>query len=82
MARSPWAWALTIAVVVAILASDIGVASGPAAGSALLGTAAPIPATQPRLPARIFNIHGARGPDQVRDLVRTAECLREIDLVG
>ena len=30
----------------------------------------------------IFNIHGGRGQDKNRDLARTAECLRGLDLVG
>jgi endonuclease/exonuclease/phosphatase family metal-dependent hydrolase len=82
LARSPWAWLLMAAIGSAVAASNVRIASGPAAGSAFQGTAAPLPATLPRLRVGIFNIHGGRGPDQVRDLARTAECIREFDLVG
>ncbi len=30
----------------------------------------------------VFNIHGGRGSDRVRDLARTADCLRGFDLIG
>ncbi|HVU89267.1 MAG TPA: endonuclease/exonuclease/phosphatase family protein [Pirellulales bacterium] len=80
--RSPWTWLLMVAVAAMIAASNVRMSTGPAAGSAFEGTAAPITATQPRFRVGIFNIHGGRGPDNVRDLTRTADCLRDIDLVG
>lgn len=82
MARSPWTWLLIVVAAGALAASNVRIASGPAAGSAFQGTAAPVPATQPRVRVGIFNIHGGRGPDQVRDVARTAACIREFDLVG
>jgi endonuclease/exonuclease/phosphatase family metal-dependent hydrolase len=86
--RSRWLWGMALAVGAVIAASSVRTSTGPAAGSAFHGSAAPVsrtsqvPQSRPRLRVGIFNIHGGRGPDHVRDLSRTAECLREIDLVG
>ncbi len=71
-----------VAVAAAIAASNVRTSTGPAAGRAFQGAAEPVPLARPQLRVGIFNIHGGRGSDHVRDLARTADCLRDLDLVG
>lgn len=63
-------------------AQSIRVPAGPAAGTSFAGTAAAPPTTNNAIRVALFNIHGGTGSDNVRDLGRTAECLRGFDLVG
>ncbi|MES1213726.1 MAG: hypothetical protein ABUL64_03990, partial [Singulisphaera sp.] len=78
MWRLRWAWGAAIAIAAVIWTSNVRLSTGPAAGATFQG-AAPLPATRPTFRVGIYNIHGGRGSDQVRDLARTADCLRGID---
>ncbi|MEX2122127.1 MAG: endonuclease/exonuclease/phosphatase family protein [Pirellulales bacterium] len=51
-------------------------------GTALEGTVSSSVAADGRLRIGTFNIHGGKGRDRLRDLRRTAECLRTLDVVG
>jgi endonuclease/exonuclease/phosphatase family metal-dependent hydrolase len=68
--------------VTVVWASNIRTSTGPAAGETFVGNATTVPATRPALRVGIFNIHGGRGTDHKRDLTRTADCLRQLDLIG
>jgi len=62
--------------------SSVRLSTGPAAGVVFQGSA-PVRSNLPdTFRVALFNIHGGRGADQMRDLSRTAEQLRGFDIVG
>ncbi len=79
--RLRWAWGAALTMAAVVWLSNVRVSTGPDAGTSFAGAAA-VPAMRTSLRVGIFNIHGGRGQDKNRDLARTAECLRGLDLVG
>jgi endonuclease/exonuclease/phosphatase family metal-dependent hydrolase len=80
--RLRWLCIGGLIVGVTMWASNIRTSTGPDAGAAFSSSSMATPATNPRFRVGLFNIHGGRGPDKVRDLKRTADCVRDLDLVG
>jgi endonuclease/exonuclease/phosphatase family metal-dependent hydrolase len=93
--RRGWLLGLLLILVATVAVSSVRVPAGAAAGTefhrpveapsytASAGTApGEIQAGRPTFRVGIFNIHGGRGRDNNRDLTRTANCLRKLDIVG
>ena len=64
------------------LAGSQRTAAPPRSGRSLMGRIAAPPGETAPLRVGTFNIRGGKGLDGRRDLRRTAECLRSLDLVG
>ena len=81
-----WLVGLVLAIVGAVTVSSVRIPAGPAGGTKFDGQiSAPVAeSSSGRRTFRvgIFNIHGGRGRDHIRDLARTASCLCELDIVG
>lgn len=77
-------WRLLLVAIAALIIYDgqKRAPTGPAYGSALVGT--PTIAVDDDRPLRIgtYNIHHGKGDDRVRDLQRTAACLEGLHFVG
>ncbi|MBN2022787.1 MAG: endonuclease/exonuclease/phosphatase family protein [Pirellulales bacterium] len=80
-------WVVAASAVLVIVGGMVWHASlrvdeGPAAGTEIEGTFTPVAAARPTFRVAAFNIHRGKGPDGRRDLARSAECLRDVDLAG
>jgi endonuclease/exonuclease/phosphatase family metal-dependent hydrolase len=71
-----------VAIAVVVSASSVRISAGPAAGTTFDGPAGVTTLARDTFRVGIFNIHGGRGRDQRRDLSRTADDLRGLDLIG
>jgi len=65
----------------AVSALSLRTHAGPASGTQFVGTP-PRPHVEPNFRVATFNIHGAKGTDDVEDIRRIAELLRGRDLAG
>jgi endonuclease/exonuclease/phosphatase family metal-dependent hydrolase len=80
--RNPRAWVAVVILAVAVWGSSLRIPAGPAAGVAFEGSTSATAPARATFRVGIFNIHGGRGRDRRRDLSRTADQLRGLDIVG
>jgi endonuclease/exonuclease/phosphatase family metal-dependent hydrolase len=79
-----WTRAASTAVVALLVVwkASLRVDCGPETGTTLSGTAVATPSAKSTFRIATFNIHGGEGPDGRFELRRTADVLRNFDLVG
>jgi endonuclease/exonuclease/phosphatase family metal-dependent hydrolase len=71
-----------VAIAAVAWASSLRIPAGPAAGTSFDGPAAGTAGARDTFRVGIFNIHGGRGKDSRRDLNRTADDVRGLDIIG
>ena len=79
--RLRWLWIVLAAGGGFLWASSTRMPSGPAAGTSFDGTPSANVARR-TIRVGVFNIHGGRGVDRRRDIGRTADVLRGLDIAG